>query len=148
MLSLNDLDVSKACEVACEFEVTDEATGKGTGIFLRVIGGHAQVIADFEKKELNARRVAEVMAEKRDPRGKNPKVVSIEEDIEFSTELIAMRVVGWRGIEEPYSHENAVKLCTINPPIKEQILAKSNDLKNFPTPFSKNSASTSGIAPT
>lgn len=149
MLSLNDLDVSKACEIAHEFEVVDEVTGKGTGLFLSVIGGHAQKILDFSKEEMNARRVAEAMAEKRDPRGKNPqaKVVPIERDIQFSTELVALRVVGWRGIKEPYTHENAVKLCTINPPIKEQILAKSEDLKNFPTPFPKDSASTSGTTP-
>ena len=149
MRSLNDLDVSKACEIPHEFEVVDEVTGEGTGFFLSVIGGHAQKILDFSKDEMNARRVAEAMAEKRDPRGKNPKakVVPIEQDIEFSTELVAMRVVGWRGIEEKYSHENAVRLCTINPPIKEQILAKSEDLKNFPTPFPKSSASTSGTTP-
>lgn len=149
MLSLDDLDVSKACEVAYEFEVKNEITGKGTGVFLTVIGGHAQKILDYSKKEMNARRVAEAMADKRDPRGKNPeaKVIPIEQDIEFSTELVAMRIVGWRGISDPYTHENAVRLCKINPPIKEQILAVSEDLKNFPTPFSKSPASTSGTQP-
>lgn len=148
MLSLDDLDVTKACEIEYEFEVKDEVTGKGTGFFLTVIGGHAQCILDYTKKEMNARRVADAMAQKRDPRGKSPTVHLIEEDIEFSTELVAMRVRGWRGISEPYSHENALRLCTINPPIKEQILAASEDLKNFPTPFSTSSPSTSGTAHT
>ena len=143
MLSLNDLDVSKACETAFEFEVKDEVTGKGTGLFLSVIGGHSQRILDYSKKELNARRLAEAMQERRDPRGKNPKVVSVEDDIEFSTALVAMRVVGWRGIEEPYSPENALRLCTINPPIKEQILAMSEDLRNFPLTAPTSSSSTS-----
>lgn len=147
MISLNDLDVSKACEVAHEFEVTDDATGKGTGIFLTVIGGHAPVLAEYSKKTLNERRVADAMHEKKDPRGKRPNVHLVEEDIEFSTELVAMRIVKWRGIAEPYSHENAVRLCTINPPIKEQILAVSEDLKNFPTPFTVSSASSSGTQP-
>lgn len=149
MISLKDLNVSKACEVGFEFEVKDELTGKGTGIFLTVIGGHAQAILDFSKKELNARRVAQAMAEKRDPRGKNPeaKVVPIEDDIEFSTEMVAIRVVAWRGIEEPYTHENAVNLCTINPPIKEQILAVSEDLRNFPLTALTNSPSTSASQP-
>lgn len=146
MLSLDDLDVSKASEAPFEFEVVDE-NEKGTGLFLSVIGGHAERVLDFSKKELNARRVAEAMQEKKDPRGKNPKVVSVEKDMEFSTELVAMRIVGWRGIKEPYSHENAVRLCTINPPIKEQVLAVSEDLKNFPLPFSKKPASTSGTQP-
>jgi hypothetical protein len=148
MLSLNDLDVTKACDVEHEFEVVDDNTGKGTGFFITVIGGHAQRVLDYTKKALNERRVAEVMAQKRDPRGKNPKPIPVEEDIEFSTELVALRITNWRGISDQFSHENAVKLCTINPPIKEQILAVSEDLKNFPTPFSKSSDSTSGTAPT
>lgn len=147
MYSINDLDVTKSCETGYEFEVTDDVTGKGTGLFLTVIGGHAQRIADFTKKSLNERRLADAMAEKRDPRGKNPKVHLVEEDIEFSTELVAMRIIGWRGISDPYSHENAVKLCTVNPPIKEQVLARSEDLKNFPSPFSTASSSTSDSPP-
>lgn len=147
MLSLNDLDVTKSCENGYEFEVTDDATGKGTGIFLTVIGGHAQVIVDFAQKWSNDRRRADAMAEKRDPRGKNPIVHTVEEDIEFSTEIVAMRIVAWRGISEPYSHENAVKLCTINPPIKEQILKVSEDLANFPIPFTKSSPSSSDTQP-
>lgn len=149
MFSLNDLDVTKACEVEYEFEVKDEITGKGTGFFLTVIGGHAQRILDYTKKSLNERRVAEAMAAKRDPRGKSINVVPVEEDIDFSTQLVAMRVTKWRGeISDEFTPENALKLCTINPPIKEQILRASEDLKNFPTPFSKSSASTSGTAPT
>ena len=61
MYSLDDLDVTKRCEIPFEFEVIDDVTGKGTGIFLTIIGSHAQVIADFTAKELNERRVAEAM---------------------------------------------------------------------------------------
>ena len=146
MYSIDDLDVKKSCEIEHEFEVKS-AAGKGTGLFLSVIGDHAQRIEDFTKQQLNARRVADANHEKRDPRGKTPNVHLVEEDIEFSTELVALRVVGWRGLKEPYSHAAAVKLCTINPEIKEQILAASSDMKNFPTPFSTNSASTSDTTP-
>jgi len=147
MYSLSDLDVAKACETPYEFEVKDDDTGKGTGIFLSVIGGHAQVIADFIAKKLNERRTAEAMAEKRDPRGKRPHVFQVEEDIEYNIEQIALRVVGWRGISDPYSHAAAVKLCTINPSIKDQVLAVSEDLKKYPTRFSTSSASSSGNQP-
>jgi len=148
MFSLDDLDIAKACETPYEFEVTDDETGKGTGFFLSVIGAHAPAVTEFTTKRLNERRHADAMAEKRDPRGKNPKVHMVEEDIQFSTELVALRVVAWRGeIKEPYSHENAVRLCTINPSIKEQILAVSEDLKKYPTRFSTNSVSTSDIQP-
>lgn len=131
--SLDDLDQSKACETPYEFEVVDENNGKGIGIFISVIGGQAKVIDDFTSKMINQRRVAEAMAQKTDPRGKRPHVVPIEEDFDFSMEVIALRVVGWRGrIKEPYSPKNALRLCKQNQPIREQILAASNDLKNFP----------------
>jgi hypothetical protein len=132
MYSLDDLNVTKSCDTPFEFEVTDDQTGKGTGIFLSVIGGHAQRILDFIQTTMNERRTADAMAEKRDPRGKQIHIVPIEDDIAYSTALVAMRVVGWRGIKDPYTPEGAVKLCTINPPIKEQILAKSENLANFP----------------
>ncbi|MDO8313081.1 MAG: hypothetical protein Q7T25_14195, partial [Sideroxyarcus sp.] len=66
MYSINDLDVAKACEAPFEFEVKDDETGKGTGIFVSVVGGHAQVVKDFIAKKLNERRTAEAMAAKRD----------------------------------------------------------------------------------
>ena len=143
MYSIDDLDETKSCEIAYEFEVKSSA-GKGTGLFLSIIGDHAKRITDFTAERMNERRVAEAMQAKRDPRGKNPLVHKVEEDVEFSNELIALRIVGWRGtLKEAYSHEAAVKLCTVNSDIKEQILEKSGDMKNFPTPFSTNSASTS-----
>lgn len=126
--SLDQLDVTKQSEAGYEFEVLDDATGKGTGIFLTVIGAHAPAVQNFTKKTLNARRVFDEMQEKR---GKKAATRTIEEDIEFGTELSAIRVVGWRGISDPFTPEGAVRLCTINPPIKEQILKASDDIANF-----------------
>lgn len=147
MFSINDLDVGKACETPFEFEVKDDETGEGTAIFISVIGSHAQVIADFIAKKVNERRTAAAMAEKRDPRGKQMHVVPVEDDIENNIEQIALRVVAWRGISDTYSHEAAVKLCTVNPTIKDQILTMSENLRNFPTAFVKPSVSTSDNQP-
>lgn len=130
--SLDDLNVTKSCEVPFEFEVTDDTTGKGIGLFLSVVGAHAERVQNLVTKAANERRTADAMAEKRDPRNKTVKVHTVEEDIAFSTELVAIRVVAWRGVKEDYSPEGAIKLCTINPTIKEQILAKSENLANFP----------------
>lgn len=130
MYSINDLDFTKSCEQHYEFELVDVSAGKGTGIHVTVIGGHAKRISDFTKKVLNENRVKEAMQEKI---GTAAKPRLIEDDIAFSTELVALRIVGWRGeISDPYSHENAIRLCTVNPPIKEQILKASDDLSNFP----------------
>ena len=73
--SLDQLDVTKQSEAGYEFEVLDDATGKGTGIFLTVIGAHAPAVQNFTKKALNARRVFDEMQEKR---GKKAKPVREE----------------------------------------------------------------------
>lgn len=126
--SLADLDVTKQSEQGFEFEVTDDASGKGTGIFLTVIGSHAAAVQNYTKKHVNEQRVIEAMQEKR---GKKVAVRTIEEDIAFGAELAAIRVTGWRGISDAFTPEGAIRLCTINPPIKEQILKASDDLANF-----------------
>jgi len=128
ILSLADLDITKKCEEGYEFEVTDDSTGKGTGLFLTVIGAHAPVLTNYVQKSLNQRRAQEAMNEKR---GNKARVRPIEDDIEFGTELSAKRVIAWRGISDECTHENDMTLCRTNPLIKEQILKASEDLANF-----------------
>lgn len=147
MFSLKDLDVTKLADVPYEFEVIDEITGKGTGVFLSVIGDHSQSILERIQRHENDQRIADAMQAKTDPRGKLVHVVKFEDDVRYSTELVALRVKAWRGITEPYSPEAAIELCSINPPIKEQILACSRDVKKFSTPFMTKPVSTSDTPP-
>ncbi|MEO8101329.1 MAG: hypothetical protein ABI790_02315 [Betaproteobacteria bacterium] len=147
MHSLKDLDVTKLADVPYRFEITDDVTGRGVGIFLHVIGGHSQKILDFVKEHENEQRVAEEMAKKRDPRNKQVHVRKFEDDIRYSNELVAIRVTEWEGIEEPCTLENAIQLCQINPPYKEQILGKSEDMRNFMRPFTTKPGSTSDTLP-
>ena len=128
MFSLADLDVTKQSEAGFEFEVQDDSTGKGVGVYLTVIGAHAPAVQKFTSKKLNERRVFDEMNERR---GKKGQVRKIEDDVEFGIELAAIRIVGWRGISDDFSAANAVQLCTVNPTIREQILKVSEDLANF-----------------
>jgi hypothetical protein len=128
MFSLNDLDITKQCEGGFEFEVTDDTTGKGTGVYLTVVGAHAESVQKFTSKKLNERRVFDDMNERR---GKKAQVRRIEDDVEFGIELAAIRITGWRGISDEFTPANAIKLCTVNPTIREQILKASEDLANF-----------------
>lgn len=128
VFSISDFDITKKCEAGFEFEVVDDETGEGTGLFLTVVGGHAPIVQDFVRKALNQRRAREEMNERR---GRKAKVRPIEDDIEFSTELVAIRVTAWRPMEQECTLENVIKLCTVNPLIKEQILKASEDIANF-----------------
>lgn len=129
-ISLSDLNVEAQSEKPYEFEVVDDNNGKGTGIFLSVLGSHSKTISDFVAKTLNAqRRVAALKARKRD--NKDTDFTPVEDDIDFSIELAAIRIVAWRGITEPFSPENAQLLCRTNPIIKQQVIEASDDVKNF-----------------
>lgn len=128
--SLSDLNIEAQSETPYEFEVVDDNNGKGTGIFLSVLGSHSKTVTDFVAKTLNAqRRAAALKARKRD--NKDTDFTPVEDDIDFSIELAAMRLVAWRGITEPFSKENALILCRTNPVIKQQIVEASDDVKNF-----------------
>lgn len=148
MYSLSDLNVSKSCEKPFEFEVTSEQTGKGLGIYISVLGAHCERLAALIESRLNEQRTADAMADKRDPRGKQVRVRPVQDDLAYNIEQVAIRVVGWRGIDEPYSPEAAIELCKINPTIRDQIFAKSENLANFPLAPPKISPSTSDTAPT
>ncbi|PRC92676.1 hypothetical protein [Solimicrobium silvestre] len=126
-MSLNDLNIVKKCDDAFEFEYISETTGKGTGVFINVLGSHSPKVQGYVRRELNDLRKQAEMAKKR---GKEIER-SIEDDEGFSNEAAAIRVIGWRGITEDYSPELAVQLIASNPIIRAQIYAASNDLENF-----------------
>jgi hypothetical protein len=126
-LSLNDLNIAKKCEGTYEFEYVKPSTGKGTGVFITVIGSQAPKVQNWIRKTLNDRRSREAMLVKR---GKEI-TRTVEDDEEFSNEAAAIRVVGWRGITEEYDHDLAVQLVSTNPEIRDQVFEASNDLSHF-----------------
>jgi hypothetical protein len=127
MIDLNDLDLTKPADVGYEFEYISESPDMPRGIFLTVLGEHSEKVKSWVKKELNRMRVKEAMRAKR---GKEePRTV--EDDQEFSNGSAAIRVISWRGISGDCTYENAIKLCSINSEIKEQIFKASGELGNF-----------------
>lgn len=125
-VSLADLNVQEKCAEGIEFELTTPA-GKGMGVFVTVLGGHAPSVQKWVNRQINQRRAAEAIQAKR---GKND-VRPIEDDIDFGVEAISIRVTAWRGISEEFTPENALKLCTINPLIRDQIKDFSENIENF-----------------
>jgi hypothetical protein len=131
-LSLASLNVVKSCEQGFEFEHID-ANGYETGVFITVIGANAPQLQKTANSKYNQRRQQEAMLTKR---GKDIPTRLIEEDIELGNELIAKRITGWRGISDdgvewPYSEQNAILLCEINPLIVEQVRTHSENMANF-----------------
>lgn len=132
-ISLDSLDLTTQCEQAFEFEYIDPQ-GRETGVFISVLGSQSPTVQEFVRKSLNARRAREALAMKR---GKELEV-TVEDDEEFSNKAAAIRIVGWRGITEPFSQALALKLVSINSELRGQVFKASNDLQNFMTAQSKN----------
>jgi len=125
-LSLSDLNLAVKCEASHTFEYIDSA-GKETGVLLTVLGSQAPKVQDWVRKSINQRRTRDEMNKKRGKEVQN----TVEDDEDFSNEAAAIRLVGWEGITEQYSHSLALQLIANNRDIRDQIFAASNDLSNF-----------------
>ncbi len=126
-VSIEDLNLSRQCEEEYEFEYVDPA-GNNTGVFISVIGRHADRVRKFNSQEVNKMRRQRMLAAKK---GNKDDFTPIEEDLDYLINDAAVRISKWRGIDQECTHENARKLCEINSLIREQVVDNSNDLANF-----------------
>lgn len=126
-MNLDELNLIDPCETPFEFEYINEED-KPTGIMLSVVGSQSKDLMKWMSGEINARRKKDAMQEKR---GKAVDIQTLEDDIEFSIESAARRLKGWKGITQECTPENALKLCTINPLVRSQIVDQSNNIGNF-----------------
>ena len=127
-ISLSSLNVEKASDTPYTLAIIDEQSGQATGIEIDIIGEHSKTIADLVAKAVNGKREAARIAAKK---GKDAPADKVEDDLLFGFELAAKRIVGWKGIEEEYTPENALTLVRTNPQIREQIMAASGNVSNF-----------------
>lgn len=130
--SLSDLDATKASESAYEFQYLLPG-GEGTGIYFSVLGSETETVTKEVARLVNERRKKEAIRNmNQNFRNKNnAEFEPLESDIEFGQRLAAIRLVGWRGIQEEFNAENALKLCQSNRDIAAQITQNSDNLANF-----------------
>ncbi len=132
MISLSDLDASKACEDAFEFTYVNP-DGTNSGVKFKVLGGQSERVTSEVTKLINERRRKE--AARANQMRLNPnkgfEFEPMENDIEFGNRLAAIRLVGWSGISDEFSPENALKLCKSNKDVALQITQQSDSMANF-----------------
>lgn len=133
-ISLDDLDLVSHSAKAFEFEYI-KPNGDASGIHFSVLGGNADVVRQAAEELIDARRMKaarrEMLAAK-GGRGVAPvEIDKTADDVAFGQRLAAVRLVGWRGIKEPFSVEGAVKLCKSNPHIAAQIMEQSDEVGNY-----------------
>jgi len=133
-ISLTSLDLDKVCENHFEFEYLDP-NGKGTGVYLSVIGGHSQKVRQYSINEINRLREQESIkariARKRNKNAVTDDYTPIEDDIEYAIKDAAIRLVGWRGIDDEFNATNADILCRTNQLARQQIMEASSEIGNF-----------------
>ena len=126
MINLQDLDLTT--EQGYEFEYVSESSAIPSGIYITVLSSTSETVKKWIRQSLNKIRTREAMQAKR---GKDVEVRTVEDDEQFSIESAAVRIIGWRGIAQEFTPELAVKLCTINPEIRAQVIKESDELGNF-----------------
>lgn len=142
MKSLNDYDATKACAAGFEFQYvpTDyegdpEKIPENERLYLTVIGSQSEKVTTEVARLVNERRQKAAAREVNRKIGVGKKKVEfepLESDVEFGQRLAAVRLVGWRGdLSDPWSPENALRLCQINQDIAAQVTTRSDDMGNF-----------------
>lgn len=128
-ISIADLDLSASSDQGHEFEVSSPKTGKGLGVFITVLGDQSEKVVSFVRKRQNAKRREFALAARR---GRpSDDVDSVEDDEAFVVEACIARTIGWRGLAEPFSEDNARRLFARNREIRRQVLEESGNLANF-----------------
>lgn len=133
VISLAALDATQASAQPYEFEYITEA-GVASGVFFSVLGGESAAVQEVTAKLQNERRrkhAAREIAARIGTGAKTPEFETFESDVEYGKRMAAARLVGWRGIAEPFTPENALKLCMSNSHISSQITAASEATGNF-----------------
>lgn len=132
-VSLASLDARKASDQPVEFEYYGPDL-KPTGVFFSVLGAQSQKVVEQTAKLLNERRKRDASQAAMRNRPGSPSDAAftpVEDDIAFGQQLSAVRLVGWRGIEEEFTAERGLALIASNAHVKDQIDAVSNDLAGF-----------------
>ncbi len=122
MHTLDSLNVRKHAETAHEFEL--EIDGQKTGVFLSVVG---------QQSETFTKAAAAIAAEFELSKGlaNAQEFAASDRPQAMTNRLVAARVVGWRGISEPCTPENALTLISTNADAFAQVLRESNRVTNF-----------------
>ena len=130
-ISLASLNAVAACDVPFTFEYR-LPDGSKSGAYLKVLGAQSKKVQSETNRLINERRQAQVQAEEAARKFATfVPAQPVEDDIAFTQRLAAVRLVGWDGIDEPWTEAAALELCQSNSDLADQVVKASNNLQNF-----------------
>ena len=126
LVDIDDLDLTTASDTPFDLEVLN-TKGVKNGIVIQVLGSESEKVQEWTNRQANRIRT---QATQKTVTGKD-RVRTAEEDDEYIIESAAVRVVGWKGLKDEYTKENATRLMSRNVHVRMQVLTASNDLGNY-----------------
>lgn len=125
LLSLDDLDMVGPMAEGREIELVN-ASGEKLGVFLHVLGEQSPVVQKYlvdQYAETVKLRMAATLNKQ--------EFNEVERTLHVTPKSAAVRVTAWRGLSEPCTPENALRLMKRSRAIAEQVLIASADEKGF-----------------
>lgn len=123
-LSVFDFNEKAACENYVEMPYLD-SNGNETGMIVHVIGSQSDKVRAMLTKGESRRKAIQ------NPAYGKGRPLTNDEERDININGHACRVVGWSGVEEPYSHELAVKICDNNVSFYTQVVECSENIALF-----------------
>lgn len=126
-LDITAFDAVKDSEAGHDFELKQPDGITGTGVIVTIVGKHADAVVAYHRNILNKMMRDEQQARRR---GKANEV-DIQKLNDQSREDAALRVIGWKNVQQEFSRDLLKTVFIRNPHWVDQIIEESNDLGNF-----------------
>lgn len=121
-------DAVARSEQGREIELLCEDGLTGTGVFVTIIGKHAEAVSRWNAKLINEAQKEVALAQRT---GKMSPPKPIEELRLRNIEGAALRVVAWRNVKQGFSQELMRASLARNPHWVDQIVEESDKVGNF-----------------
>lgn len=128
IVDLDQFDAVRESESGYEFELKQTDGLTGTGIFLSILGAHADVVKKWTGKIVNKSIRDQQIAQRK---GKPVDPKSLDDIDAQNIEGAALRVTGWHNVKQEFSQELLKTHLGRNPHWVDQIIEESNNLGNF-----------------
>ena len=127
-IDIMSFDAVSESDAGHEFELKGTDGLTGTGIFLTIVGKHADIVSKWITKLVNTSVREQQIAQRK---GKPVEPKSLDEVKAQNIEGAVLRVTGWRNVTQPFSKDLLATVFARNPHFVDQVIEESDNLGNF-----------------
>jgi hypothetical protein len=132
MFDLSKNNFAETAEAGYEFQLR-LPTGDLTDAYITVRGDNSKTVKAFNRRKFTEMRQKQQIAKRR---GRDEEEFTIEEGEDLAVESAIVRIISWKniaekGIEIPFTKENADRILREHPWIREQVMEESSLITNF-----------------